>query len=141
MTAKLKTTTLVKEDLPMNKLASWIANGTLSVEELASAPDLIERAKLVKEGLKACNKTLLFPFGVSRMSCYSYTDRAGEYSSWGFVTTSGLFTCFCNWGGDHEIGRVNLANPGEVFLGFENKEFSSDLERFLLEQISKVKEN
>lgn len=124
----------------MSKLASWIANGTLSVDELASAPDLIERAKLVQEGLAACEKTLLFPFGVDMMPCYRYTDLAGEYSSWAFVTTSGLLTCYCNWGGDHEIGRVNLTNPGEVFMAFENKDLSSDLKRFLLEQISKAKE-
>ena len=122
----------------MMKLANLIADGTITVEDLANAPALIERAKLVTEGLKACSKTLLFPFGVETLNCFSYTDRAGEYSSWGSVARNGVFTCWCNWGGNHEIGRVNLCNPTAVFLAFENNEFASDLKRFLTEQIEKA---
>ena len=67
------------------KLAEMIANGTITVEELANSPELIERAQLVRDGLKACRKTLNFPQGVNELHCYSYTDRAGEYESWGNV--------------------------------------------------------
>ena len=121
------------------KLANLISNGTISVEELANAPALIERAKLVTDGLKACTKTLLFPLGTEELCCYSYTDRAGEYSAWGRVSRNGVFTIWCNWGGDHEVGRVNLNNPADVFMAFENEDFSWDLKRFLEEQIQKAK--
>lgn len=121
----------------MNKLANLISNGTITVSELAAAHELIERAKLVNEALLACQKTLLFPFGVNELHCYSYTDRAGEYSAWGTVTRDGTFTCWCNWGGNHEIGRVNLMRTADVFLAFENDEFAYDLKRFLNEQIQK----
>lgn len=62
----------------MNKLATLIAKGEITVEELVSAKELIERAELVTNGIKACRKTLMFPFGVSEINCYSYTDSAGE---------------------------------------------------------------
>lgn len=120
------------------KLANLIANGTISVEDLANAPELIERAKLVTDGLKACSETLLFPLGKTELHCYAYTDRAGEYSSWGRVSRDGIFTCWCNWGGDHVNGRVNLNNPADVFMAFENEEFAHDLRRFLNEQIQKA---
>ena len=120
------------------KLANLIANGTISVADLANASELIERAKLVTDGLKACTQTLLFPLGTEELHCFSYTDRAGEYSSWGTVSRDGTFTCWCNWGGNHEIGRVNLNKPAEVFVAFDNYEFASDLKRFLKEQIQKA---
>ncbi len=119
-------------------LANMIANGTISVEELANSTKLIERARLVSDGLAACRKTLLFPLGTEKLHCYDYTDRAGEYSAWGSVSRNGTFTCWCNWGGDHEIGRINLNNPAEVFMAFENDEFAHDLKRFLNEQIEKA---
>ena len=119
-------------------LATLISNGTISIEELANAPELIERAKFVKESIEACKKNIQFPFGVDEVHCYSYMDRAGEYESWGKVSRNGLFICYSNWGGNHEIGRVNLLNSTEVFMAFENDEFVYDLKRFLSEQISKV---
>ncbi len=122
----------------MNRLAGLIANGTITVEELANAQDLIERAKLVTQGLEACKKTLAFPLGVKEINCYSYIDSAGEYEAWGQCTIDGIFTCYCNWGGNHVIGRCNLANFAEVFTAFDNDEFASDLQRFLLQQIKKA---
>lgn len=119
----------------MNKLAKLIANGDVSVEELDSAKELIERAELVKEGIEACKKTLSFPFGVSKINCYSYMDSAGEYEAWGSCSIDGTFTCSCNWGGNHVIGICNLTKFTEVFMAFENKEFAHDLRRFLLQQI------
>lgn len=121
------------------KLTELIANGTVTIEDLANAPELIERAKFVKEGLEACRKTLVFPIGVLEQPCYDYTDRAGEYSSWGSVTNNGIFTCWCNWGGNHEIGKLNLNHDEEVFLAFDNTELACDLKRFLNEQIEKAK--
>ncbi len=120
------------------KLVSLIANGTISVADLANAPTLIERAKLVNDGIDACTKTLCFPFGKDEIQAYSYMDRAGEYESWGTVSHDGIFTCWCNWGGNHEIGRVNLLSANDVFMAFENSEFAADLKRFLSEQISKA---
>ena len=122
----------------MNKLATLIANGDITVEELASAKELIERAELVTNGIEACRKTLAFPFGVSSINCYSYMDRAGEYEAWGNCTTDGTFTCSCNWGGNHVTGRCNLTNFAEVFMAFENEEFAHDLRRFLRQQIEKA---
>lgn len=119
-------------------LAQMIANGTISIEELANANTLIERAKLVNDGVNACSKTLLFPLGVNELSCYDYTDRAGEYVAWGTVSRSGIFTCWCNWGGNHQIGQVDLTKPAEVFMAFENSEFAHDLKRFLKEQIQEM---
>lgn len=123
----------------MNKIAELIANGNITVEELADAKTLIERAQLVKEGIEACKKTIVFPVGVKNIDCYSYTDRAGEYQSSGRYEHDGTFTCSCNWGGNHVIGKCNLTNFSEVFMAFENTEFENDLKRFLLEQINKVK--
>ena len=119
----------------MNKLAKMIADGSISVEELSEATKLIERAELVVKGLEACKKTVLFPLGETEVSCYHYTDRAGEYSAWGHCTIHGTFICYCNWGGNHEIGRCNLLDFKDVFMAFENEEFAHDLKRFLTEQI------
>lgn len=123
----------------MNKLATLIAKGSITVEELASAKELIERAELVMKGIQACKKTLTFGLGVKSIRCYHYIDSAGEYEAWGNCTTDGMFTCHCNWGGNHEIGRCNLMNFDEVFMAFENKEFASALRSFLLQQIDKAK--
>ena len=51
----------------------------------------------------------------------------------------GTFVCWCNWGGNHEIGRINLNNFAEVFMAFESPDFAHDLKRFLKEQIEKAK--
>lgn len=123
----------------MNKLAKLISTGEITVEELASASKLIERANLVINGLTACKKTLVFPFGVNVIFCYSYTDTVGEYSAWGSCTSDGIFTCSCNWGGDHVIGRCNLNNFEEVFMAFEIDDFDHNLRRFLEQQINKAK--
>ena len=122
----------------MNKLATLIANGEITVEELANARELIDRAEIVTKGLEACKKTLVFPFGVSEINCYSYMDSAGEYQSWGSCTSDGIFTCSCNWGGNHVIGKCSLTNFAEVFMAFDNDEFVHDLRRFLLQQIKKA---
>lgn len=122
----------------MNKIATLIAKGEITVEDLASANELIERAELVMNGIEACKKTLSFSFGVSSIYCYSYTDRAGEYEASGECFDDGTFICYCNWGGYHEIGRCNLTNFAEVFMAFENREFACDLRRFLLQQIEKA---
>ncbi len=122
----------------MNRLANFIASGKITVEELATAPELIERAKFVTEALNACKKTIQFPFGTSEIDCYFYRDGFGEYEAWGTCNSDGLFTCSCNWGGNHVIGRVNLTNSGDVFMAFDNQEFCSDLKRFLSEQIEKA---
>ena len=123
----------------MNKLAKLIADGSITVEELASAKELIERAELVTKGIEACKKNLTFPLGTSRINCYYYMDTAGEYEAWGRCSIDGTFTCFCNWGGNHEIGSCNLTNFTEVFMAFENSEFAHDLHRFLIQQINKAK--
>ena len=123
----------------MNKLAKLIANGDITVEELASATELIERARFVTEGIEACKKTLSFGIGVKRIKCYNFTDSFGEYHAWGDCTSDGIFTCYCNWGGDHEIGRCNLMDFAEVFMAFENKDFASSLRNFLCEQIDKAR--
>ena len=122
----------------MNKLAKLIANGEITVDELANAHELIERAQLVLKGLNACKSTIMFPLGITEVNCYSYTDFAGEYASWGTCNKDGLFTCFSNWGGNHVIGQCNLTNFTEVFMAFENAEFKHDLGRFLLQQIEKA---
>lgn len=122
----------------MNNLARLIASGTITVSELAGAPELIARAQLITEGLEACKKTIMFPLGENEINCYSYMDRAGEYEAWGCCTIDGTFKCYCNWGGNHQIGQVNLLDPAAVFEAFENNEFSHDLQRFLRDQIEKA---
>ena len=119
-------------------LAEMISNGTISVDELANAPELIERARLVTSGLKACHETLLFPLGVEEIQCYCYTDFAGEYHSWGIVNRDGVLVLYSNWGGEHEIGRVNLNDSSDVFFALEKKDLRYDLTRFLEAQIDKT---
>ena len=124
----------------MNKLSKMIANGTITVEELANASKLIERAKLVAEGLNACRRTIIFPLGnTESVNCYSYTDSAGEYEAWGECSVDGTFKCFCNWGGNHLIGKCDLTSYTDTFLAFDNEEFSADLMRFLKQHIEKSK--
>lgn len=125
----------------MNKLANLIANGEITVEELANATELIERAELVTKGIEACKKTIVFSLGKKEIECYSYMDSAGEYQAWGSCTNDGVFTCSCNWGGNHVIGSCNLTDYKDVFMAFENSEFKHDLRRFLTWQIEKANAN
>ena len=125
----------------MNKIAMMIASGEISVEELASVPELIERANLVIKGIDACKLTLNFPFGKDMIDCYDYTDTAGEYHSWGNCSSKGIFTCYCNWGGSHMTGACDLTNFSSVFIAFENSEFEYDLKRFLKQQIEAAEAN
>lgn len=124
----------------MNRLAELVSIGEITVEELANATELIERSKFVTEGLEACKKTIVFPLGCNEINCYSYMDSAGEYEAWGSCTNDGIFSCFCNWGGNHIIGSCDLTNFAEVFMAFDNSEFCHDLKRFLSQQIKKVSE-
>ena len=123
----------------MNKVANLISDGTITVEDLANSKNLIEQAEFVKEALEACKKTLAFPLGLSQLDCYSYIDTAGEYESWGIVTNDGIFTCFCNWGGNHMTGQCDLKAYSNVFLHLDTDEFGCDLKRFLSQQIEKAK--
>lgn len=125
----------------MNKLAALLADGKITVEDLANSSELIDRAKLVTEGIEACKKTLIFPLGTKEINCYSYTDSAGEYSAWGTCTFDGIFTCSCNWGGNHIIGSCDLNSFYNTFMAFQKDDFATDLSRFLNEQIEKAKAN
>ena len=122
----------------MNKIVELMANGTITAQDLVEASPLIERAELVNQGIQACKKTLVFPLGASEINCYSYMDSAGEYEAWGKCNATGIFTCFCNWGGNHQTGSCDLTSFESVFLAFENKELASDLKNFLEEQIEKA---
>lgn len=119
----------------MNKLVTLVSNGDITVEELASAEELIERADWVISGINACKQTLIFPIGVREINCYSFTHSDKGYKVWGNCTCDGMFTCFSNQGGNHVIGSCNLTNPIEVFMAFENSEFKDELRMFLLRQI------
>ena len=124
----------------MNRLADMIARRQIDVEELAEAGELISLAEFVVKGVEACKKTLLFPFGVTEINCYSYMDRSGEYESWGTCSREGIFKCYCNWGGNHLIGSCNLTDFASVFLSFENDDFKFDLKNFLEMQIQNAGE-
>ena len=122
----------------MNTLAQLIADGAITIDDLANGTELIERAKFVKEGLAACKQTLKFPMGITEIECYHYLNSAGEYEACGRVTNDGIFTCSCNWGGWHVIGRCNLTNFEDVFMAFEKSDFAPDLKRFLEFQIKSI---
>ena len=122
----------------MSRLAELIYNGEISVEELAMAKDLIERANLVAKGVEACKKTLLFPLGKTQIECYSYTHSDKAYSSWGSCTNDGLLKMTCNKGGNQQTFTCNLLIFESVFMAFDNEEFSCDLKRFLENQIEKA---
>ena len=125
----------------MNKLSEMIADRQIDVEELAAANDLIERAKLVTEGIGAARKNILFPMGENEISCYHYTDSECEYTVWASVTNDGTFVCSGNFGeGPQPIGRCNLTSFRKVFLAFEESElFAEHLMRFLNQEIEKAK--
>lgn len=120
-------------------LANLIANGTVSLEELASAQDLIDRAKFVKAGIDACKENLVFPLGTTEINCYDFLDNAGEYHSHGIVKSDGSFTCWSNWGGDHINGTCNLFDFNQVFNALDSHDFKYDLRKFLSEQIEKAR--
>ena len=120
----------------MNTLAELIANGTITVEELASATELIERAKLVTEGVEACKKTISFPFGSTRINCFKQMHGDADY--WAECTVEGNFTAYSNWGGNHITGTCNLNNFENVFKSFENDDFAYIHKKFLQEQIRKA---
>lgn len=128
-----------KGETVMNKLATLIANGEISVQELASGYELIERARLVTDGINACKKMINFPLGVNSVTCYRYTDSFGEYEAWADCTPDGTVTFYCNWGGNRQIAQLNITNYSDVFLGFENSELNGDLARFLKRKIEESK--
>lgn len=129
------------ENESTNKLAQYIANGFISVEDLANAEELIARAKLVTNALKACKNQIVFPMGTEEIKCYDYTDKAGEHHAWGMCNFNGDFLCYTTWGGEHLIGKVNLNNFSQVFMAFENEEFARDLNRFLEDILKKEEES
>jgi hypothetical protein len=122
----------------MNKLMQLISDGHITVEDITNIPVIIERAKLVKAGLEACSKTIVFPLGEAEVFRYDYTDMAGEYHSWGKVANNGYLTIYSNWGGDHRICYVNLLDATEVLVAMDDDEARYDLTRFLTERIDKA---
>ena len=123
----------------MEKLAELIAKGEITVKELDAANNLIERAKLVENGIKACKKTIMFPLGSSSIQCYSYKDPESENEAWAVCTNDGTFTCSrTHYDVTLTVGKCNLLNFEEVFKALGHGEFSSHLERFLLQQIDKA---
>lgn len=122
----------------MGKMTELIANGTLKAEDLLEARELIARAEFVEEAMEACKKNIVFSFAKDSVRCYDYMDNAGEYMSWGFCTKDGIFTCCCNWGGNHEIGSCDLKSFESVFMALDNEDFKADLKRFLVLQIDQA---
>lgn len=124
----------------MNKIANLLAAGEIQPADLVGANELIERANLVHAAMEQLSKKILFPLGTQSVTCYDYTDRAGEYSAWGNCNIYGDFTCCSNWGGDHVIGRCNLLSFDSIFNAFDKPEFSNDLERFLKSMLENKKD-
>ena len=88
----------------MNRIAAFISNDPIPIEELSLAKEIIQRDQLVKRAIEACKKTIYIPEGASEVNCYEYTENDGKYQSWGIYKNDGWFICYSNWGGDHEIG-------------------------------------
>lgn len=124
------------ERIGMKKnLSQMVASGEITVDELSQADKLIKRAKLVRIGLAACKRNLVFPLGETEIKCYDYFESLSEYESWGKCSITGNFVVYSNWNGQHKVGECNLTDFQSVFLSFENKEFSKEIERFLKQQI------
>lgn len=122
----------------MNKVMAMIVSGETSIEEVAQLEELSKQAKFAQQAAKACKKTMLLPIGENKIKCYNYIDGAGEYEAWGECTHDGVFTCWCNWGGNHQIGHCNLLDSIEILMALQQDKFKSDLKRFLEEQITKA---
>lgn len=120
------------------QITELIAKDIISVDDLANASELVDRAKLVNEGIKACKLTIKIPLGMGEVDCYHYEEEEIEYEIRGTIRSDGVFTCYCEWWDNWKIGQCNLFKPEDVFLALENKEFKEDLERFLKEQINKA---
>lgn len=132
------------EDIIM-KLSELIANGTItitiSIEDLlGEAPKVIECAKLVNDGLKACTKTLLFPLNVEKLECFSCAEDCGYSDYRGTVSRDGTFTCLEYGEEEYCIGSVNLNNPTDVFTALlpDHDAFARCLKKFLEQQILKA---
>lgn len=122
----------------MSKIEELIASGDISPEDLVEAEDLIERAKLVQEGLNACKQTISFPLGKKKVQCYFQnceTEDNEGYNVWGECDTDGEFICISNQNGKHIIGRCNLLDFEKTFMAFSNEKFARHLKKFLKEQI------
>ncbi len=122
-----------------NKIVDLIVNGTITVEELSKADELIKLAQFATEGVKACKKTLVFHFGEDEIPCLDYWDTAGEAHFWGTCKIDGTFTGYTNWGGNHALGQCNLTDFNEVFISLERGEMRYCLREFLNRQIEKAK--
>ena len=121
-----------------NKLVRLIVDGTISVEDLAEAPEIIDTAKLAERGCEACKRTIAFCFGETEKHVYSYMDSAGEYEAWAICYNSGLCKFYSNWGGNSQTGQCNITDSKDVFLSLFNSNFRHDLTRFLQQQIDKL---
>lgn len=122
-----------------NKIADLIVNGTITVEELSKADELIKLAQYTVEAVEACKKTIVFHVGETEIACIDYWDTAGEAHFWGKCKNDGTFTGYTNWGGDHALGTCNLTKFNDVFISLERGEMRYCLRTFLDQQIEKTK--
>lgn len=124
----------------MKKLAQMLANGEITIKDLSDASDLIQRAKLITDGIEACKKGIfLFPWGKNTIQVYEFSG--GESHHWATFTQDGELVFYTNWGGDHQTGRCNLNDVQSVYECFENNETKDDIKRFLTESIQKTKKS
>ena len=130
----------VAKEEKMNKLVKLIESDEISVEDLSNAPEIIQNAKLARQGLEACKKTVHFSFGQSTIKWSGPWNEDEDFSDgWAKIEYPGLITFFSCAA---PLGTLNLSDSKGIFFALcdcEQNHLRTLLYHFLNEQISNAK--
>lgn len=130
----------VAKEEKMNNIVKLIESGEITVEDLSNAPQVIENAKLARQGLEACKKTLHFPFGQSTIKWSGPWNEDEDFSDgWAEIKYPSSITFFSSAA---PLGTLDLSDSKGIFLALcdcEQDHLRTLLYHFLNEHISKAK--
>ena len=103
-----------------NKMVELIANGTITIDDLANMDKYINDAKLVKSALANVSKKFTFPFGTTRIE--AYRCKRGDFDVWADLRNDGTITFWESalYRGARITAEMNLNNFQEVFTALES---------------------
>lgn len=117
-----------------HNLEEFVACGEVTGSKLSDAEELIERIRLVLNGMEACNKTIIMYLGDEAVVCYVCQTPKGIVKM--TVNKNGSLTF---WLDDVPHYKVDLTSFDIVYQAIKEEFLGEHLKRFFLENIQLVK--
>lgn len=119
-----------KGETNYHSLEELVARGEVTGSSLSDAEELIERIRLVQNGIEACNKTVIMYLGDEASICYICQTQRGLVKM-----TVNKYGSLTFWVDDVPHYKVDLTNFDIVYVAIKEEFLGEHLKKFLQENI------